>query len=533
MAAMLDIAVLAREAAPAPVLLTVQLGGLVQSFGALLEPLDVGPTAKTVPFAWGRLAGIDGAEVPRTSLTIAPPYASRTDPGISLGALPSRIDAGQLVVDVPSERRIRSLHIADLETDESTPVPLGSVGCLGSRTLSVSAADASGAFASPVVCVPSVRAKGQVPETLTGGGFQDRVLTLPDVAGRKLRIALVTGSTPDEFEPVPIKAGTVTGWAAPIPRDLTVTGPDGAVLWAFPGELLPGSARAEIDLTVGLQGAIDALIASGATVSGAVSITAKYPARIHVARPQIRGSFLRGIPGTTKIDLDGSPVSTPLEGEPLPTVEPTSVVGDVRVAYAGIRVAEISDLLPVGRAFEGVVVGSEPVVRSLPPEALRGQRVARLGVIGRAASPADLTVQLVDPTLATRPAIAPPAVVSLPPQPSSADVAVVWVDLPDPVEIAGPVGVSVTATKGSFLWVADPEPRIRIAVIDPDPGGRPILLAGRTLLTLDSSELIVGRAALPAPAFGGGIDSLDLASALFCTLELTDLELRYARPGAT
>jgi hypothetical protein len=59
-----------------------------------------------------------------------------------------------------------------------------------------------------------------------------------------------------------------------------------------------------------------------------------------------------------------------------------------------------------------------------------------------------------------------------------------------------------------------------------------VILAGDTLVTLDKPELQVTRAALPAAPFARSADALSLASALFCTMELTDLEIRYARPGA-
>lgn len=533
-----DTAVLARQAAPLPVALAVlpPVRAFV-SFVPQLETLDIGPTAVTIPFSWGRLAGVDAAELPRTTLTLAPASAGDTYRGISLGHLPSRIENGQLIIEVPNGRRIRALHITALTTTEVVPVALVDATGLAGRQLSVSVADASGAFASPLVCVPPVAARGQIPPTLTGGAFRNSVLTLPDISGRTLRIALVRGGTPDNFTVIGITAGVVSGWAAPIPQDLTVTGPNEAVLWRFPGEFLPGSAPAQVDVTVGLQSALQGLLASDSALDGELTITARYPARIHIGRPAIRGSLLRNLAGTSKVELAGSPVSVPIAGGTLPALEPSSVVGDVRVVYAGIRVAEISDLLPVGRAVSGVVVGSETRVRVLPPQALRGQRVARLAVIGRAVGAVDLTVQLFDASRSSqteRPALAAAQVISFVPAAANGDggeIGVFWVELDEPVEISGPIGVALTATRGSFLWVADPEPLIRIAVVDPDPGGRPILLAGRTLLTLDGPELSVQRAVLPGTAFGGGQAELRFASALYCRIELTDLELRYARPG--
>ena len=70
-------------------------------------------------------------------------------------------------------------------------------------------------------------------------------------------------------------------------------------------------------------------------------------------------------------------------------------------------------------------------------------------------------------------------------------------------------------------------------VIDPDPGNRPVVLgtatAPSTLFTLQDPQLSATRVALPPTAFAG--TDLVLASALFCTVEVTDTELRYRRPG--
>jgi hypothetical protein len=474
---------------------------------------------------------VDAVDVARTTLTIAPPAAGHWYRGISLGVLPSRIKDGQLIVDVPAQRRIRALHIAGLETVEATPVALRGAGDLGGRLLAVSAADASGQFATPVVAVPPVAQRGQIPPTLTGAAFENRVLQLPDVAGRKLRIALVTGDSPDEFTAVGIAAGAVTAWASPIPRDLIVKGPDGATLWEFPGELLPGTTPPTIDVTVGLQGSIDGMLSAGVRLAGEITIQAKYPSRIGVALPSVRGALVRSVRGITRAELAGSSTPVSIEGDPLPTAVPSSVIADVRVTYAGIRLAEMSDLLPTDRAVEGIVVGAHPEIRTLPPEALRGEQVARIGIVGRAMDDVELTVQLVDPNSADPDPVAPPAVLAVTPTAPGQELGVAWATFDPPVEAERPLAISVTATRGTFLWVADPVPRVRIAIVDPDPGGRPILLAGATLLTLDAPELSVNRASLPGLPFGDGGARLVFASALYCTVELTDIELRYDRPG--
>jgi hypothetical protein len=106
-------------------------------------------------------------------------------------------------------------------------------------------------------------------------------------------------------------------------------------------------------------------------------------------------------------------------------------------------------------------------------------------------------------------------------------VGVVWVDLPEPIEIDRPAAIEVSAGTGVFFWVGDLQPLVRIVVLDPDPGGRPIALGGVSLLTVDQATLGRDRAALPAGAFAGQAPLV--ASALFGRLEVTDVRLRYRR----
>lgn len=535
----------------------VGLSGVVADLGVgrlVLAPMDsrdLGPSPISMAFDWGEPAGIDRVEVRPAVLRIDPPAAS--DPGIPLGVLGSRISGGSLEVDVPGGRAIRRLHIASLATDEEEPVTLDGRAALDgmARRLAVSAAPGgSGGFDPVATSVPAVWLGDQVGWILTGSSYEAGVLSLPDLSGRRLRISLVEGATPTEFTAVPVTAGEVTGWAAPAPRDLSVKGPDGTELWAFPGVFAPGTPTASVDVALGVQNAVSGLIAAGATLAGAVTLSAAASSRADVGTADLDADLVRDLPGVMKVVLDGDPAPAPLPGAPLRAEVPSAVVADVVVTYDGIRLTELSDPLPTGLAVDGVVVGGEPVLRVLPPESLTGESVARVGIVGRAAAPAKLTIALVDagtqaggagvgaPVGATAGTGQPvtvgrPSVVSVDPPPAAAagEVAVVWAVFDPPVEVTGAVAVSVTATEGSFLWVAGPEPLVRIAVLDPDPGGRPILLAGQPLLTLAEPSLSAMRVSLPPAPFGSGAAGPSFASALFCSVELTDVELRYARRG--
>ena len=388
-------------------------------------------------------------------------------------------------------------------------------------------------------CHPSGE-RGAIPATLTGASFSGSVLHLPDIAGGRLRISLVTGGSPEEFEPVECRFDGLTGWASTIPTDLTLTGIDGETLWTFPGDLLPGP-EAEADVTAVVSASLEALRAAGQPLTGALTLTAAAPSRVGLRISEVAGALVRRIPGTTSIVLEGEPEGFPVPGVPLAADPPDTVVADLHVTYAGMRLAAISDALPPVGTVSGQVVGEQPSYRVLPPEALRGETVTRIGLIGYCPEESALLVRLTAASAATpsargssestpAPSIGSPGVATVA---ASARPGVVWVDLPAPVTVGEAVAIEVSASKGRFRWVGAPDPLVRIVVIDPDPGNRPVVLgttaAPSTLFTLQDPQLSATRVALPPTAFAGS--DLVLASALFCTVEVTDTELRYRRPG--
>jgi hypothetical protein len=75
--------------------------------------------------------------------------------------------------------------------------------------------------------------------------------------------------------------------------------------------------------------------------------------------------------------------------------------------------------------------------------------------------------------------------------------------------------------------VAGESPAVRVAVRDPDPGGRALTLGGVSIASVTGADAFVAGVSLPTAAFSGVPPSL--ASDLFLTVELGSLTLRYAR----
>jgi hypothetical protein len=230
------------------------------------------------------------------------------------------------------------------------------------------------------------------------------------------------------------------------------------------------------------------------------------------------------VPGVVSVTLAGEPHSPVFAGAPLAAERPARVTADVVVRYGGVRLLDaINDSMPVGRAVSGTIVGATPHRRALPPESLRTHRVARVGIIGRSPEGCELSVQLVD----AGPSLAPltdPGVCTVP---ASDDVATWWVDLEQDEPSAAPPAISVRATSGRFFWVSESEPLARIAIHDADPGGRPVRIGASELVRLAGEVYEARGASLATAPFAAPAAAFE--SALFVTIELGDLTLRYAR----
>jgi hypothetical protein len=95
------------------------------------------------------------------------------------------------------------------------------------------------------------------------------------------------------------------------------------------------------------------------------------------------------------------------------------------------------------------------------------------------------------------------------------------------------VSITVSATSGRFLWATGPTatggdavPLVRIAVVATDTAAIPVRLAGTDIAGMAATP--PAPASLPVAAFAGP-EAPVLDSALFCTVELSSLTLRYSR----
>ena len=314
---------------------------------------------------------------------------------------------------------------------------------------------------APIVSVPPVRGRNALPNQLTGGSFDSGVLTLPDVDGPTIRITIVTGGAPADFVSETFSVDGATLWVAPSPGDVAVVDGTGAEQWSSAGPL---TARVVVDVAAAIERNLTARLPAGPlTTETRVTAGSTGLGAVHQSTS---GAVIRAGDPKSSVELRGGAASVPLGPPPLDARAPRAATVDLGVTHHGIGLHPISDLLPVAiGGVGGPLVTATPVLRLLPPDALAGFEVRCLAVVGWTVGTTDLTIGIVEVQGTT--AIAPVGS-----RPGSIDglqaggppyaPQVVWVDLPEALAIgatgATGIGISVTATRGSFRWAASPEP---------------------------------------------------------------------------
>ncbi|MBP0445834.1 hypothetical protein J8J14_13725 [Roseomonas sp. SSH11] len=489
---------------------------------AALSSVEVTAQGQALTIDWGRTPrGANRAEVARAPLSLTA-WAREA----ALGALALATAGGGYELTAPAGRRLGRVALRGLKAGTLAIGGPADLQALGLR-LAISVPDGSGRY-TPAGATPGLPASGLVPPLPTPP-FSAGVLDLGGILARRIRLTLVTGDRPDSFAPIEGMAlEGAEGFASDSPLDLALAVEGGAALWAFPGEMPAGNA-AETDLRTGIETAMQAALDRGEPPRLALRLTASRPSTIGSLRFRAEGALLRRIAAPPGLSLAGEALSLAAgPGEAPPDGEvPTAASADLSIRYFGIRlVPELSDP-PSGASgslVAGHVVGPADMLRPLPPLALLGARLARIGVSGRAPEATTLLLTLQDGV--TGAALGVPAKLTLP---ASRRFGTHWFALPDAPLVQGPLVVALRATAGRFLWAAreDGAPSLRLAVLDPDPGGRPVRIGSGTLLSVGATSIRRTGLALPPAAFAGAWPSL--SSDLFLTLDFADLILRYAR----
>jgi hypothetical protein len=360
----------------------------------------------------------------------------------------------------------------------------------------------------PLYTAPAVGPNGVIPATFTGASIDGGVLTLPDLAATTVHLALVNQSFPTDASAVPMTLTNVSGRGSALTSDLALT-EDGVTLWSIPGDM--PAATTTVDLRFFIEKTLKAKAKAGQPLVTSFRLTGKGKAGVVLRREN--GAVIRRISGILTTELAGEPVTLPIPvPPPLAAEVPSRVIGDVTIAYHGMRLEWRDDVPLKEGGIEGVVAGEIAVTRKLPPQAFIGLALAKIGIIGRAPVDCELVVQVLDAN-SDAVLLQPPAAALT----ASLKTGLVWFDMPAHDVLEQPLAIAVRANHGRFLWAARPDPLLRVTVYDDDPGNLPVLIGGSDTRqkTLSGSQF-----ASKAPS---------VVSDLFATVDVSDLTLEYGR----
>jgi hypothetical protein len=502
-----------------PVMVQAQLIPEVLVF---LAPMDIGEPGHEVAVEWKPAAGATAVEVNRALLTIYPAVAEEVHADVPL------TQSGQgWVIAVPTNKRVKKLTLNGFKFGEDNLTSASDLPA-GMRVAVAFPPPQGSGFDAPRFSIPEVGWQGAIPPTLTGATFSNKVVNLNRaVEAAKVRIALVSGSIPSEFADQPSTLQSVTVTTHATAREAKVTGPDGTVHWQM-AEIDPEAAPSEVDIRFALEAAFSGMLGSDEPLKASFLVSASVPARATVNFSGASGFLARTEEGVLENFLEGDPVAVELGG-PLADETPASVTGDLTIRYSGIRILEtVSDPLPAATApVSGAVVGTQPALRVLPPQALKSLQLARIGVFGRAPEDCELSIELVEVIGDTvGETLSSPAVIEVT---KESRLRTHWADLPANVTVDRPAGIRVRANRGRFFWASNEigDPSVHIAIHDPDPGGRTLHLGESKLKDIHDSELREPGFFFPVNQFRSAVP--ELRSNLFLEVDLSDLTMRYAR----
>ncbi|HEY3485277.1 MAG TPA: hypothetical protein VGK49_07825 [Ilumatobacteraceae bacterium] len=472
----------------------------------LSDPVDITPDGFVLTETWRPVAGATGARVSSSSVSV---YPAAHAPSRSLGVVASgKQDVTEIDIRTPvAGVLVRALSIPGLvRLDGENEFTIGSQGDLGSEFHLILSPVVGSDVQAPIVAAPALGRVNELPAQLTGASLSGSLFSLPDVAGSRFKVKLVKQHSPEEFEPQHFSHGDVTMYAAPMPIGLHVDDPDGAELYALG---VPIVDRATVDVSAAWNRHLGAAASAGTPITSTITLRSDVVGKASVLWSTSGEVIERAVDGRLSVESTGSPVQVVLP-PPHPGRAPTRTVADVTVTHHGMAIHPISDVVPaVDAGLGGPAVRDTGVVRKLPTDALRDQVLRKVCVIGWPRGTTDLTVEVLGVS-ATVAGLAPPVDRDPPLH--------VWFDVGE-VAVDRPVEIKLTATRGAFGWIADPEPLVRLAIAT-GPVGERVTVGGHAI-DLTGDETAVSGIAL------AGTDRWAVATDQFCTVSISNAVMEF------
>jgi len=487
----------------------------------MLMERTVGTDGLDLSLAWRSALGATDAIVESAWIDLSP--VSPHDTGLAAQASMTPSGNGfEIALNGPA-RPVRSVRLNGLKAagvdrqlkNESEVTGLAADLPGPTWRLCVSVDQGSG-FGPVQYAVPFIGQKGQRPALLHGASFSGRVLSLPDVLAKGLRVSLMRGDLPEDLAEQGASLDSATVRVSPGPVDLELSDSSGP-LWAMPGPFSEGTG---IDLKNAIERALNN---DPAAASATVTLKCSAEGRLLSAGIIASGRLLREFTDKVQAAFEGD--SRPLPLGDLDARAPSAVTADVTIVHEGMRLHPLSDAVPAAAGgLSGRVVGTAPAVYAPPPQALRGETLVKVGVVGFGVS-GKLRLRVLEAAgeKAGQPVADAFAEAELAATPGGG-AGVTWLEFAKPLAVDRSIALELTAAD-RFLWVEDEsKPLVRFAVAC-DPQGS-LAIAGKAFAITDDRTDLAGQG-LPTAAFAGG--PVVAATDQFCRLTLSNLRLRYAR----
>ena len=498
------------------------------------ETVDIGGDGYTRTLSWPGVSGATAVEIQAASIRAGAASVETLEPFTIVS------DAQRIDVKVGAGKAIRTLKLDGFEGVNPLDAAAGfkalhnsnEVNNLNLKVL-ISVTDPNGAF-TPFFAIPAVSARGVFPQSYSGASFSNDTVTFnAPLPAETIRIQLVRQNFPDEAAGQQLKVSAFSGTYLTLPTDMKITLDDSSTLFEFPGDLPLQPPDVTVPLVPQLINQFQQKLDAHEEIAATLTLKAKTSdgsqnamAQVAITDPQ--GYLVRTEPGVYTTTLVGNDVALDIPTAlPLAAETPDNVTADLMIVYDGIKILPpLSAAVPQQNGdISGQVVTTTRKLKCLPPAALSDQRIARIGVIGRAPEDCELVMDLIDMTGGVPGApLLDPVVINLQ---REHRVGIHWFSFPDQEPFPMPIGIGLRANVGRFFWVNDTDPLVRVAVYDNDPGTEAVYLGGQTIISGDGLPFSAGSFALPAMIFVCEMPVLQ--SNLFLTVDVADLTLRYAR----
>lgn len=497
--------------------------------------IDIDNNGTELLLNWPEISGATNIALDGASISFYPPTGMTA--GLNLGDLKGLHSGEKCKIAIPGgPRPVRSLYLSSLRLNDGSDTLLPDKSALtnAGRRLAV-AVELDGVIAPVSLAVRGIGGKPSngppytTPPLLQGASYSNYRLNLPDVMANALHLMLVQNDDPEDFDPVSFAFDNASGYASPSPQDLILFDADDAPFYAGAG---PITAPITIDATNAVQRALEAAINDAEKPSVRLVATSRTPGQVGSFGISAAGEVQRVFDNKIAVTLTGTETLTTIPGAPLDAQHPSSATCDLVIIHDGVRLHEISDELPKATGgLTGPVVSTDTAVwHPLPPMAMRGEVLRRVGIIGYALQPATLSLRVLGagPNGAV---IAPPNLmqadmdVTIAAPKSAKSPQVIWFDLGNGIPVDQAIGFEVSAVTGRFLWVdANGGPLVQMAVSHELTGDETVMIGSSAFTLIGARTTLNGTTLKPADFTSPPL----IASDHFVDVTLSRLTLGYA-----